>query len=79
VKDGVMTTDDLRLIGPAAKVDIAGDADLARESQRLSVRVQPRGIRSATGPQRHRLALLEIEHRPDADRLDRQGTVTTGP
>jgi uncharacterized protein (TIGR02099 family) len=41
VKDGVMTTDDLRLIGPAAKVDIAGDADLAHETQRLSVKVQP--------------------------------------
>jgi len=41
VKDGVMTTDDLRLVGPAAKVDIAGDADLARETQRLAVKVQP--------------------------------------
>jgi uncharacterized protein YhdP len=41
VKDGVMSTDDLRLVGPAAKVDIAGDADLARETQRLSVKVQP--------------------------------------
>lgn len=41
LKDGVMTTDDLRLVGPAAKVDIAGDADLARETQRLSVKVQP--------------------------------------
>ena len=36
-----MSTDDLRLVGPAAKVDIAGDADLARETQRLNVRVQP--------------------------------------
>ena len=41
VKDGVMTTDDLRLVGPAAKVDIAGDADLAHETQRLAVKVQP--------------------------------------
>jgi len=41
VRDGVMSTDDLRLVGPAAKVDIAGEADLARETQRLGVRVQP--------------------------------------
>jgi uncharacterized protein (TIGR02099 family) len=41
VKDGVMSTDDLRLVGPAAKVDIAGDADLAHETQRLGVKVQP--------------------------------------
>jgi uncharacterized protein YhdP len=36
-----MTTANLKLIGPAAKVDIAGEADLARETQRLTVRVQP--------------------------------------
>ncbi len=41
VVDGVMNSDDLRLVGPAARVDIAGDADLARETQRLTVRVQP--------------------------------------
>ncbi len=41
IANGVMTTDNLKLVGPAAKVDIAGDADLARETQRLFVRVQP--------------------------------------
>jgi uncharacterized protein YhdP len=28
---GVMTTDDLRLVGPAARVDITGEANLARD------------------------------------------------
>ncbi|NDP41320.1 MAG: TIGR02099 family protein, partial [Aromatoleum sp.] len=41
IQNGVMTTDNLKLTGPAAKVDIAGDADLAKETQRLSVKVQP--------------------------------------
>ena len=36
-----MTTSDLKLAGPAAKVEISGDADLAKETQRLTVRVQP--------------------------------------
>jgi uncharacterized protein YhdP len=36
-----MSTDDLQLVGPAAKVNIVGDADLAKETQRLAVRVQP--------------------------------------
>jgi uncharacterized protein YhdP len=31
----------LRLVGPAAKVDISGETDLAHETQRLAVRVQP--------------------------------------
>jgi uncharacterized protein (TIGR02099 family) len=38
---GVMHTDNLRLSGPAAGVDIAGDVDLSHETQRLDVRVQP--------------------------------------
>jgi uncharacterized protein (TIGR02099 family) len=38
---GVMTTDDLRLVGPAARVDITGEANLARETQNLAVRVLP--------------------------------------
>jgi uncharacterized protein (TIGR02099 family) len=38
---GVMHADNLRLSGPAAGVDIAGDVDLAHETQQLSVRVQP--------------------------------------
>jgi len=41
IANGVMSTDNLRLLGPAAQVDIAGDADLAHETQRLTVRVQP--------------------------------------
>ena len=41
LNNGVMSTDNLRLVGPAAKVDIAGEADLAKETQRLTVRVQP--------------------------------------
>jgi uncharacterized protein YhdP len=41
VANGVMHTDNLRLVGPAAKVDIAGEADLAKETERLSVHVQP--------------------------------------
>ena len=31
-----MSTDDLRLVGPAASVDISGDVDLARETQRFA-------------------------------------------
>jgi len=38
---GVMSTSDLKLVGPAAKVDISGETDLAKETQRLVVRVQP--------------------------------------
>jgi len=41
IASGVMTTNNLKLAGPAAKVDIAGETDLAKETQRLSVRVQP--------------------------------------
>ena len=41
VADGVMHTDNLRLVGPAAKVDIAGEADLAKETR------APVGARSA--------------------------------
>ncbi len=36
-----MHTDDLLVSGPAAKVVLAGDVDLSRETQQLSVRVQP--------------------------------------
>ena len=31
----------MKLVGPAAKVDISGETDLAKETQRLAVRVQP--------------------------------------
>jgi len=41
IQSGVMHTDLFRLSGPAANVDIAGDIDLARETQQLRVRVQP--------------------------------------
>jgi uncharacterized protein YhdP len=41
IASGVMSTSDLKLIGPAAKVDISGETDLAHETQRLAVRVQP--------------------------------------
>ena len=41
MQKGVMHTDDLKLTGPSAIVDIAGDADLARETQQLKVKVQP--------------------------------------
>ena len=41
IDDGVMHSDNLRLAGPAAAVDIAGDVDLARETQALDVRVHP--------------------------------------
>jgi uncharacterized protein YhdP len=41
IRNGVMSTQGLRLAGPSARVVIAGDTDLAAETQRLSVRVQP--------------------------------------
>ena len=41
IQSGAMTTSNLKLVGPAAKVEISGDADLAQETQQLSVRVQP--------------------------------------
>jgi uncharacterized protein YhdP len=41
IDDGVMHTENLRLAGPAAAVDIAGDVDVARETQSLDVRVHP--------------------------------------
>jgi len=44
----VMSTNNLKLAGPAAKVDIAGETDLAKETQRLSVKVQPALTTSVT-------------------------------
>ena len=41
IENGIMTTDDLSVSGPAAKVALSGDVDLEKETQRLSVRVQP--------------------------------------
>ena len=36
-----MTTGNLRIVGPAAKVEIAGEADIAKETQQLRIHVQP--------------------------------------
>ena len=41
IAGGLMTTSDLRLVGWSANVDISGETDLAKETQRLQVRVQP--------------------------------------
>jgi uncharacterized protein (TIGR02099 family) len=41
IDHGIMHTEDLRLAGPAAAVDLSGDVDLARETQQLQVRVKP--------------------------------------
>jgi uncharacterized protein (TIGR02099 family) len=38
---GIMHTDNLRIAGPSARVVMAGDVDLARETQKLTVRVTP--------------------------------------
>ncbi|HTO50102.1 MAG TPA: YhdP family protein [Burkholderiales bacterium] len=41
ITQGVATTDNLAMVGPAASVAIAGRADLAKETQDLTVRVVP--------------------------------------
>ena len=41
IQDGLLSTDNLRMIGPAATVNISGTVDLSRETQKLRVRVQP--------------------------------------
>jgi uncharacterized protein YhdP len=41
IQDGIMSTDNLRMVGPSAAVDISGTVDLARETQKFKVRVQP--------------------------------------
>jgi uncharacterized protein (TIGR02099 family) len=41
ISHGVMQTDDLTIVGPAAKVFMNGSADLAAETQSLNVKVQP--------------------------------------
>ncbi|MDD2989145.1 MAG: AsmA-like C-terminal region-containing protein, partial [Zoogloea sp.] len=38
---GVLRTDDLEIFGPAARVFMTGEADAARETQNLRVKVQP--------------------------------------
>ncbi len=41
ITQGVARTEDLTMVGPAATIAISGEADLARETQDLSVRVVP--------------------------------------
>jgi len=41
MKHGVMSSDDLRIQGPSAKILMSGSVDLSRETQNLKVRVQP--------------------------------------
>ena len=41
IEKGIMSTKDFKMRGPAAEVGISGNADIARESQDLKVRVVP--------------------------------------
>jgi uncharacterized protein (TIGR02099 family) len=41
IERGIVSTENFRLIGPSARVVMAGDVDLARETQTLRVRVTP--------------------------------------
>lgn len=41
IAHGVMTTDNLTIVGPAAQVLFQGEADLGRETQKLRVRIVP--------------------------------------
>ena len=41
IQNGVMKSDNLKIVGPAARVAISGEADIAHETQQLKVRVQP--------------------------------------
>ena len=41
IQNGVMKSDDLKIVGPSAREAIQGETDIARETQQLSVRVQP--------------------------------------
>jgi uncharacterized protein (TIGR02099 family) len=41
IQNGIMKSDNLRIVGPAARVAISGEADIAKETQQLKVRVQP--------------------------------------
>ncbi|MBX9633319.1 MAG: TIGR02099 family protein [Burkholderiales bacterium] len=41
IKNGVMHTDDMRMVGSAARVNMKGDVDTVRETQALEVRVVP--------------------------------------
>jgi uncharacterized protein (TIGR02099 family) len=41
IQNGVMKSDNLRIVGPAASVMISGETDLAHETQQLKLHVQP--------------------------------------
>ena len=41
ISDGIATTENFRIIGPSARVTMSGDVDLARETQKLRVRITP--------------------------------------
>ncbi len=41
VAKGVASTDNLRIVGPAAVINMRGEVDLARETQKLRVRINP--------------------------------------
>ncbi|MCL2160898.1 MAG: TIGR02099 family protein [Betaproteobacteria bacterium] len=41
VSEGVMRSDDIAIVGPAAQVQMRGETDIAAETQDLQVRVQP--------------------------------------
>src|SRR5215471_427722 len=41
IENGIMRSDNLRIVGPAARVTITGETNLARETQDLQVHVQP--------------------------------------
>jgi len=41
IQDGMMSTDNLHMVGPAANVNISGTVDLMKETEKLRVRVQP--------------------------------------
>ncbi|TMH22913.1 MAG: TIGR02099 family protein, partial [Betaproteobacteria bacterium] len=41
IQNGIMKSDNLRIGGPAARVAISGETDIAKETQQLKVRVQP--------------------------------------
>jgi uncharacterized protein (TIGR02099 family) len=42
IQNGVMSSDNVRIVGPAASVEIRGETNLAHETQRLRVHVQPK-------------------------------------
>ena len=41
IQEGVMKSDNLRIAGPAARISIMGETDLAHETQKLRIKVQP--------------------------------------